>query len=400
MECTLMHKNIPIMDIEIYSETGRIVKYGPPLNYEHLPVGTVKAGAISHKAIDDWWTGRSIPASREGIEAALRNMGMESTAFLVAKCYGLSLSDQYWFAPKGMGLKWEDVNFFQNDFSKDVGEILFGREPKNNEHISLLSPDNTSDGWLMKKWIIADGKRLLMKGGSRPYYQEPFNEIVASAIMRRLNVAHVGYTLTFEKGKPYSLCENFITTDTELVPAWRVFEYQKKSNNDSVLTHLLRCADELEIPGVRETIDRMLTVDYIIANEDRHFNNFGFFRDVNTLKWKGSAPIFDSGTSLWYNALTRHVGSEMGSKPFKNKHDEQIKLVSDLSWFDYGALRDIKDECAELMERLEETPNGHNEKIASAVAERCEAIARMREQTCAGVTAKAGRGKGLQDRES
>ena len=38
--------------------------------------------------------------------------------------------------------------------------------------MSLVSPDNTSDGQLMKKWKIADGKRILMKGSSKPYYQE------------------------------------------------------------------------------------------------------------------------------------------------------------------------------------------------------------------------------------
>lgn len=58
---------------------------------------------------------------------------------------------------------WHDINFFENDFSKDVGEILFGHQPANQAHLNLMSPDNTSDGWLKKKWVIADGKRMLMK---------------------------------------------------------------------------------------------------------------------------------------------------------------------------------------------------------------------------------------------
>jgi hypothetical protein len=378
-ECALMHKNVPVAGLEIGLELGTINKIGDVFDERHLPVGIeMNAGKPNRRLLNDWWTGRSIPASRDGIGDALKNMGIGSPVLLIEKCYGLNLSDQYWFSPKGAGLKWEDVNFFQDDFSKDVGEILFGKVPEDKDNISLMSPDNTSDGWLRKKWIIADGKRILMKGASRPFQQEPFNEVVASAIMRRLGISCVEYTPTHDGGNPYSLCENFITPDTELVPAWRVAEAYKKDNRDSHYTHLLRCCEKLEIPGVREAIDKMLTLDYIIVNEDRHYNNFGFVRDANTLEWKGLAPVFDSGTSLWYDNL--FIGRTAESKPFRRSHDEQIKLVPDLSWFDYGALCGIKDECAAILaqSQSEAMTAERRGRIASAVAERCESIERMR----------------------
>ena len=129
---------------------------------------------------------------------------------------------------------------FNNGFSKDMGEILFGHEPAGLARVSLMSPDNTSDGWLRKKWVMADGKRVLMKGGSGFLEQEPFNEVVACAVMRRLNIFHVNYTLAFDGNKPYSLCENFVTPETELVPALRVMEAQKKDNRDLGYAHLFR----------------------------------------------------------------------------------------------------------------------------------------------------------------
>jgi hypothetical protein len=369
------------MDIEMLSETGRITKLGELYNPEHLPVGAATENGASIKVIDNWWTGRTIPASRDGIKGALRNMDVELTSLLVEKCCGLSLSDQYWISPKGMGLKWENVNFFQNEFSKDVGEILFGKAPKDKKSINLVSPDNTSDGWLKKKWIISDGKRLLMKGGSNPFMQEPFNEVIASEIMQKLNILHARYKVIYEKDNPYSLCENFITEDTELVPAWKVFDVYKKDNKDSALTHLLRCCERLEIPGVREAIDKMLTVDYIISNEDRHWGNFGFVRDANTLEWKGFSPIFDSGTSLWYDSIT--VGREKDCEPFRGTHKEQIKLVSDLSWFDYGALDGIDIECKEILAQSKTVDGARRDKIAKAVTARCERIEHMREQIAA-----------------
>jgi len=45
----------------------------------------------------------------------------------------------------------------------------------------------------------------------------------------------------------------------------------------------------------------MLVLDYLIANEDRHWGNFGAVRNAETLDWIGLAPVFDCGNSLWYN---------------------------------------------------------------------------------------------------
>lgn len=95
------------------------------------------------------------------------------------RSYGLSLSDQYWIRPAGSGLDWADVNFFDNGFSDDMGDLLFGKEVWQGS-LDLASPDNASDGLLMKRWKIIGGKRYLMKSGTMPFMQEPFNEVMAS----------------------------------------------------------------------------------------------------------------------------------------------------------------------------------------------------------------------------
>jgi len=373
-----MHKNIPVVDMEILSDTGRIVKLLNLQTPEHLPLGVKTKDGMSRKAMDDWWSGRSIPASRSGLDDALQILGISSPALLLEKCYGLSLSDQYWLCPKGTRLDWEKVNFFQNDFSKDMGEILFGHEPADPDRVSLMSPDNTSDGWLRKKWIIVDGKRLLMKGGSGVYQQEPFNEAIASAVMRRLGIDHIDYSLIVDVGKPYCLCENFITPDTELIPAWRILQTQRQPNDRNLLEHFLICCEAMEIPNVKDALDRMLTVDYIIANEDRHWNNFGFVRSADTLSYLGLAPIYDSGTSLWHN--TQRVGSRTGSKPFRKDHAEQIKLVGDFSWFDVNALNGIEDEIQEILSRSEEVDKNRRAAIAKAVMDRAGQVAQLRHE--------------------
>ena len=151
--------------------------------------------------------------------------------------------------------------------------MLFG-ERKKKDALNFSSHDSTSDGNLKKRWKIIDGKRCLIKGGSNPFRQQPFNEVIASGIMERLGIPHVSYTVIWSKDAPYSVCEDFVTENTELIPAWRLLQAKKQKNSTSRYRHLLECCELLGIGNITPFLDRMLVLDYIIANEDRHFNNF------------------------------------------------------------------------------------------------------------------------------
>ncbi|MDR1209459.1 MAG: excisionase [Clostridiales bacterium] len=373
MNYTLMHKNIEVVDVEINESAVAIVNIGTAHDVARVPLGVQSMkGGIALDELNDWLKGRSIPASRAGIRDLYTRLGRESTEYLILKCYALSLSDHYWLRPKESAVSWSDVNFFENDFSRDVGEMLFGREPADKKRINLMSPDNTSEGWLKKKWIIADGKRKLVKGGSEPFKQEPFNEVVASAIMKRLGIPHVPYMLTFDGGEPLSVCDNFLSVETELISAWKVFHSLTMRDADTDFTHFLRCCDSLGIGDVRADIEKMLTLDYIIANEDRHFNNFGFIRNANTLKWLGLAPIFDCGTSLWHNSLD--IGRQRKCQPFSQSHEEQLRLVSDLSWFGAYALKGIENEIAEIFSHSTVIDEVRRTAITAEMLRRAETV--------------------------
>ena len=125
--------------------------------------------------------------------------------------------------------------------------------------------------------------------------------------MERLEIPHISYQVMWNKDVPYSVCEDFVTSDTELIPAWRIMQTQKKENNVSVYQHFLSCCEKLGIKDVVRFLDRMIVLDYIIANEDRHFNNFGVLRNAETLEWIGMAPIYDSGSSLGYDKMPAQI---------------------------------------------------------------------------------------------
>lgn len=378
MKCLLMHKRIPVAEIELDDATGFIQKIGEIYASEHLPVGvSVKNGMVDRSDFNAWWTDRSIPASRSGIREALETLEIADTKLLLIRCYGLSLSDQYWIKPDGSDLTWEAINFFDNPFSDDIGDVLFGT-PKKENALNFSSPDNTSDGFLKKRWKIMDGKRCLVKGGSNPFRQQPFNEVIATEIMKRLGIPHVPYTLIWNKEAPYSVCEDFVDENTELIPAWRVMMTKKKSNSTSVYQHFVNCCEALGVRDVVPFLDRMITLDYIIANEDRHFNNFGLIRNAETLEWLGMAPIYDSGSSLGYDKLPGQMKSEkdVGCKPFKNHHIEQLQLVHSFDWLDLSKLDDVEDVIRSVLtkdidetyideKRIEAVVNGVKRRIGN-----------------------------------
>jgi hypothetical protein len=348
---TLMHKRIPVADISMDDKIGFITEINKIYNVEHFPVGTVQNNIPQREGLNGWWRGRGIPANRSGLREAIEILGVSSEKELLAKCYGLSLSDQYWICPKGSGLTWDKINFFDNSFSRDVGDVLFGlRNKPSDEDINLISPDNTSDGWLKKRWVIHKGKRKLIKAGSPPYRQEPYNEVLTSALCNRLGIDHVDYKLVPGKRNPACTCADFVDSDTELVSAWYVYNTMIKEKNVSPYNHLLECCAKMGI-AISEYLDKIITVDYIIANTDRHLNNFGIIRNAETLTWIRPAPIYDSGTSLWHNADIEMIKPtyKISSKPFRNNHNDQIKLVKDFTWLDFNSLHSVDEEFEAIL---------------------------------------------------
>ena len=353
MKYTLMHKNIEVADMEIDDELGSITAIETVKNVLHLPVGIQHplrhTDIVDRGALNKWWRNRSIPASRMGIREAFETLGVYDSCEMLTKCFGLSLSDHYWIKPCESEITWDNVNFFDNDFSDDIGDVLFGTNTKSSG-FNFYSPDNTSDGNLKKRWKIIDEKRCLLKSGSKPYMQQPFNEVIASLIMKKLGISHVPYTVIKLNNEPFSVCEDFVSKDTELVSAYRIMQIRPKENHENEYLHYVNICKELGI-NIVPAIDDMIVVDYIIANEDRHFNNFGLLRNAETLEWIGAAPIFDSGTSLWYNCSEEQIAfADVKCKPFRKKHSEQIKLVSDWSRYDFSKLDGIENEICAIMQ--------------------------------------------------
>ena len=148
---------------------------------------------------------------------------------------------------------------------------------------------------LKKAWIIENKTRYLLKGEYKNELLQPFNEVLASEICHRLGFAHACYTIDIYKDMAVSKCPCFIDKDTELITCYQIKNDMKRHNSKEDYEVYIKVLEENGITDARIKIENMYILDYIIMNEDRHLNNFGIIRDVNTLKWLDVAPIFDNG---------------------------------------------------------------------------------------------------------
>lgn len=379
-----MNKNKKVFDFVYDEEEHFIVNFerNYPENEDYVPFGLIKMNEIDKVEFNKWWKNRQIPASRKGLKEVLHNSNVydkDNFDLLDAKAYCLSLSDQYWVKGVDEEISWESINFFDNEFSEDIGKILFNGG-KTALNLNLNTPDMTSNGNYEKRWKIIDGERYLLKAGSKIYNQEPFNELIATKLYERLlnKDEYVEYSVIFDDDKAISKCKNFITKETELVPAWKINEYYEFLDDEDKYTHYIRCLNNLGIKDAETLTDKMIVCDYIIANKDRHFNNFGVIRDVNTLKFIGVAPIFDNGCSLWYDENDMYVGEFFLTKPFEEYEKTQLSLVKKLEWLDISKLEDFPNEVKTILSMNKLLSKERINKIVDQIKLRIEFVKELK----------------------
>ena len=337
----LMHQNVPVGEFEVEIKTGRFLHQIKLYHPDLLPIGVhVRHSFADLTELNDWFSYRVVPSSRDEIDHILSDLELPSPGGLSLLSRGLNLVDQYWIRRVDETVLYEDVNFFDRGFSDQVGDALLGKGIQGGD---FHNPSSSTNGDLKKAWRVYDGERFLLKAGTAPTNQAVFNEAAASAILDRLHVPHAEYDVVFIDGIPYSRCPNFVDRDLDFVDARHLMKAFKKHNDLSYYQHFLYCCDQFGIADARGFLDRMLTIDFIIGNEDRHFGNFGALRDANTLQFLGMSPIYDNESCLAVFSNDKQIkpGRDVPSKPFKKTHREQLGLVESFDWLDTSALKEV-----------------------------------------------------------
>lgn len=339
---TLMHANHEVLRFSYDESSSRIASIDEIRELDHAPLFFWNDRIARIRDYDmvarmnKWIDRRAVPLSRNNLKAAFADFGDDLPRTLAMKSYLLSLSDQYWARPAESSATWEEVNFFDNDFAEDVGRALAGAPAPSSP--ASPHPSFNTNGFLEKTWSIdSSGTRVLLKSGSGPIGQEPFNEAAATQLYSSLLAPgeYVPYDLVEYNGKVLSSCPCMVDSSTELVSATDIFNSDPMNNASMDLGGFLRACDRLGIESARESLNKILTFDFILGNVDRHGGNFGAIRVADDLSFAGPAPIFDSGLSLLCNVTDVPTDvCDLVANPFSHRLYLQLALVDDFDWFD------------------------------------------------------------------
>lgn len=218
----------------------------------------------------------------------------------------LSLSDCYWVKSEESDNTWENTNYFDNKFNQDLIDIYIDSSilPDIKNKV-IISPSNTLDGFLPKAWVIKDDKRFLFKISSIED-REVINEVICSEILNSLNIECVRYNYDLFNDKEGCSCECMCNNNTDFITA----NYYANSNKKDNVSDIECICNKLnELYGNYNKFYEMVQMDFVLANTDRHWNNFGFLRDATTLEYLKFAPIYDNGNSLWHNRQINKIGT-------------------------------------------------------------------------------------------
>ena len=370
-----------------YNSYNVISKIYEIYNIEYAPLAVFNASknrsSSLTKTVNDWFRGRGIPSWRKDLEKLLDKLGVSSSDELLNKYYGLSLSDQYWLKNVNSAVKWEDINFFTNDFEYEA-YLDASLDSSSKSIVSLdknifKSPNNTTDGMLQKGWIIESGKRVLVKGTYTSNKEEPINEYLASQICKRLGFDYCNYEVEWsDKTKLISKCNDFINENEELISAYDTYNSEKKPNNISDYEFYIQILEKHNVPNARENMENLFILDYLMLNNDRHLKNFGIIRNVNTLKWEKVAPIFDTGESMQCDKYTDEINFSSGKGKFFSNTDKDyediLKIIGkNILRVDLSKLKGICDDYRLILEKYQDKldmSDKRKEKLVSGLNKR------------------------------
>ena len=370
-----------------YNSYNVISKIYEIYNIEYAPLAVFNASknrsSSLTKTVNDWFRGIGIPSWRKDLEKLLDKLGVSSSVELLNKYYGLSLSDQYWLKDVNSAVKWEDINFFTNDFEYEA-YLDASLDSSSKSIVSLdknifKSPNNTTDGMLQKGWIIESGKRVLVKGTYTSNKEEPINEYLASQICKRLGFDYCNYEVEWsDKTKLISKCNDFINENEELISAYDIYNSEKKPNNISDYEFYIQILEKHNVPNARENMENLFILDYLMLNNDRHLKNFGIIRNVNTLKWEKVAPIFDTGESMQCDKYTDEINFSSGKGKFFSNTDKDyediLKIIGkNILRVDLSKLKGICDDYRLILEKYQDKldmSDKRKEKLVSGLNKR------------------------------
>lgn len=279
---------------------------------------------------DRWLASRAIDHRRPNsrlLKKALRLVEKDDISS-VLHVNGAKITDNYWIREVGSNLTYSDVKFSDDYFSNLALKGNYDSFNRAANSKRSKTPELTNVGSFEKCWKLRDGKWWMYKKAS---HDEMFSELFVYELGCALGMNMAVY----QRG-------DACIKSLDFTEAARVnFEPASTFMGDNEDYFDVVKALEKICPKAIPDYIRMIFMDTICANPDRHTNNFGLLRDIKTGDLIGFAPNYDNNMAL----ISRGYPSKSGSK------DMLISLFNELIE-EYPIYRSCIPEVTEEMVRV------------------------------------------------
>ncbi len=236
---------------------------------------------------DMWLETRAIDSHRANsrlLKKALR-LSEKDDISAVIHVNGATITDNYWIRPIGSEITYDDVRFTDDYFSNLALKGTYNSFNRAANSKLSKTPELTNVGSFEKCWKLRDGKWYLYKSANP---SEAFSELFVCELGIALGMNMASY----ERGEKCVKSLDFTAgAEVNFEPA-SSFMGDNENYSDVV-----KALERLWPDAIPDYI-RLIFMDTVCANPDRHTNNFGLLRDINTGKLLGLAPNYDNNMAL------------------------------------------------------------------------------------------------------
>ena len=261
---------------------------------------------IQKNRFNDWKAIRTQDLNRPNTRSLRRMLGLSTSnnQDILPAIYYQSISDAYWIKSQGDKKTWNDIQFKDDRFYKIT---LTGKGLLDNPDIytNKESYEHSNTGSFEKGWKYVPYKKnkwQLWKSGSKEaIWSEIFYSNLANKIFPNIAVK-------YWEQDGFSVCDSFINRENyECLEPY----YSFSDNHDNAHMALSLLPKE-----VHDDYKKMLFLDALMFNWDRHEFNFGIVRDLSdSIRL---LPLYDFNVCL-FNGVT--PGSKRFSDPIINMYN-------------------------------------------------------------------------------
>lgn len=236
---------------------------------------------------DMWLETRAIDSHRANsrlLKKALRLKEKDDIS-TVLHVNAATITDNYWVKPLDSELKYEDIRFSDDYFAELALRGSYASFNKSANTKRSNTPELTNIGSFEKCWRLIDGKWWMFKSAN---HDEQFSEVFIYHLGKAIGMNMAVY----ERGDKCVKSLDF--TNGASVNFEPAFAFMGDNEDYEDVTEVLA---ELCPQAVGDFV-KMIFLDTVVANPDRHTANFGLLRSTETGELIGFAPVFDHNMAL------------------------------------------------------------------------------------------------------